>query len=68
MFGSSQWEEADKKYADFMNRMEKKYGSEWESQQQGSVSKADIQKFLKDNRIEVVEVVKGENKGEGMWM
>ena len=26
------WEEADKKYADFMNRMEKKYGSEWESE------------------------------------
>ena len=24
--------EADKKYADFMNRMEKKYGSEWESE------------------------------------
>ena len=28
---------------------------EWLSQQQGSVSKADIQKFLKENRIEVVE-------------
>ena len=26
------WEEADKKYADFMSRMEKKYGSEWESE------------------------------------
>ena len=24
------WEEADKKYADFMKRMENKYGSEWE--------------------------------------
>ena len=34
---------------------------EWLSQQQGSVSKADIQKFLKDNRIEIVEVVKGDN-------
>lgn len=30
------------------------------AQQQGSVSKADIQKYLKDNRIQVVEVVKGE--------
>ena len=29
------------------------------TQQQGSVSKADIQKYLKDNRIQVVEVVKG---------
>ena len=36
--------------------------NEWLSQQQGSVSKADIQKFLKENRIEVVEVVKGEDK------
>jgi hypothetical protein len=34
---------------------------EWLSQQQGSVSKADIQKFLKENRIQVVEVVKGED-------
>lgn len=33
--------------------------TEWLSQQQGSVSKADIQKYLKDNRIEIVEVVKG---------
>ena len=33
--------------------------SDWLSQQQGSVSKADIQQYLKDNRIEVVEVVKG---------
>ena len=24
------WEEADKKYADFMKRRENKYGSEWE--------------------------------------
>ena len=37
---------------------------EWLSQQQGSVSKADIQKYLKDNRIQVVEVVKGE---QGRW-
>ena len=35
--------------------------NEWLSQQQGSVSKADIQQFLKDNRISVVEVVKKEN-------
>jgi hypothetical protein len=33
--------------------------TDWLSQQQGSVSKADIQQYLKDNRIEVVEVVKG---------
>jgi ParB-like chromosome segregation protein Spo0J/uncharacterized coiled-coil protein SlyX len=33
--------------------------ADWLSQQQGSVSKADIQKFLKDNRINIVEVVKG---------
>ena len=36
--------------------------NEWLSKQQGSVSKADIQKFLKDNRIEVVEVVKGDTQ------
>lgn len=35
--------------------------SDWLAQQQGSVSKADIQKYLKDNRIQVVEVVKGED-------
>lgn len=34
--------------------------SDWLGQQQGSVSKADIQKFLKDNRVQIVEVVKGE--------
>jgi hypothetical protein len=39
--------------------------SDWLSQQQGSVSKADIQQYLKDNRIQVVEVVKGE-KGQKM--
>ena len=33
--------------------------NEWLSQQQGSVSKADIQKFLKENRVQIVEVVKG---------
>jgi hypothetical protein len=33
----------------------------WLSSQTGSVSKADIQNYLKDNRIEIVEVVKGEN-------
>jgi hypothetical protein len=33
--------------------------TDWLAQQQGSVSKADIQQYLKDNRIEVVEVVKG---------
>jgi hypothetical protein len=34
--------------------------TDWLSQQEGSVSKADIQQYLKDNRIQVVEVVKGE--------
>jgi len=33
--------------------------ADWLAQQQGSVSKADIQQYLKDNRISVVEVVKG---------
>ena len=33
--------------------------TDWLSQQQGSVSKSDIQNYLKDNRIEIVEVVKG---------
>lgn len=36
--------------------------ADWLAQQQGSISKADIQKFLKDNRISVVEVVKKENE------
>jgi hypothetical protein len=35
--------------------------TDWLSSQQGSVSKADIQQYLKDNRIQVVEVVKSEN-------
>ena len=34
---------------------------EWLSQQQGSVSKADIQKYLKENRVQIVEVVKNYN-------
>jgi predicted GNAT family acetyltransferase len=33
--------------------------TDWLNTQQGSVSKADIQQYLKDNRISVVEVVKG---------
>ena len=33
---------------------------DWLAQQQGSVSKADIQQYLKDNRISVVEVVKSD--------
>lgn len=33
--------------------------TDWLAQQEGSVSKADIQQFLKDNRIEIVEVVRG---------
>jgi hypothetical protein len=36
--------------------------TDWLNQQQGSVSKADIQQFLKDNRISVVEVVKGQGE------
>lgn len=36
--------------------------SDWLSKQEGSVSKADIQKFLKNNRVEVVEVVKGKTE------
>ena len=36
--------------------------NEWLAQQQGSVSKAEIQQYLKDNRIQVVEVVKGSEK------
>jgi hypothetical protein len=35
--------------------------TDWLNKQEGSVSKADIKKYLKDNRIEVVEVVKGDN-------
>ena len=34
--------------------------NEWLSQQQCSVSKADIQKYLKVNRGQIVEVVKGQ--------
>ena len=36
---------------------------DWLSNQQGSVSKSDIQQYLKDNRISVVEVVKGGKEG-----
>ena len=35
--------------------------TDWLAQQQGSVSKADIQQYLKDNRISVVEVVKSDD-------
>jgi hypothetical protein len=38
--------------------------ADWLVQQTGSVSKAEIQQFLKDNRIQVVEVVKGELGGD----
>ena len=34
--------------------------SDWLAQQQGSVSKADIQKYLKENRVQIVEVVKSD--------
>ena len=37
--------------------------NEWLNQQQGSVSKADIQQFLKDNRIEIKEIVGSESEG-----
>jgi hypothetical protein len=55
---AKQWAE---KYA---NSEEAKWTGlkDWLAQQQGSVSKADIQQYLKDNRIQVVEVAKG---GEG---
>jgi len=45
----------------FANSEEAKWTGlkDWLVQQQGSVSKADIQKYLKENRIQVVEVVKG---------
>jgi tetratricopeptide (TPR) repeat protein len=36
--------------------------TDWLSKQEGSVSKADIQQYLKDNRVSVVEVVKGGEK------
>ena len=34
--------------------------TDWLNKQQGSVSKSDIQKFLKENRIEIKEVQKGD--------
>lgn len=43
---------------------------DWLAQQEGSVSKADIQKFLKDNRINIVEVVRekwGKDREFGEW-
>jgi len=54
---AKQWAE---KYA---NSEEAKWTGlkDWLAKQQGSVSKADIQQYLKDNRIQVVEVVKGED-------
>ena len=36
--------------------------TDWLSQQEGSVSKKDILNYLKDNRINIVEVVKGSDK------
>jgi hypothetical protein len=36
--------------------------TDWLSSQQGSVSKAEIQQYLKENRIEVVEVVKDDGE------
>ena len=41
--------------------------SDWLAQQQGSVSEADIQKFLKENRIEVVEVGKNSENIGAIW-
>jgi hypothetical protein len=40
--------------------------TDWLQSQPGSVTKADIQNFLKDNRIEIVEVVKGTNDKIGI--
>jgi hypothetical protein len=54
---AKQWVE---KHTQFRGEEAKWTGlTDWLNQQQGSVSKADIQQYLKDNRIEVVEVVKG---------
>jgi len=36
--------------------------NDWLNSQQGNISKSDIRKFLKENRIEIVEVVKGGHK------
>ena len=36
--------------------------ADWLSQQTGSISKQDILNYLKDNRIEIVEVVKGQGE------
>lgn len=41
--------------------------TDWLTQQQGSVSKADIQQYLKDNRIQVVEVVKTQKDYRDDW-
>jgi len=37
---------------------------DWLNTQQGSVSKSDVQQYLKDNRIDIVEVVKGASNKE----
>jgi len=41
--------------------------SDWLAQQSGSVSKADILKYLKDNRVEIKEVVKSDALDESMF-
>lgn len=53
-----------KQWADKFKGEEAKWTglTDWLNSQTGSVSKSDIQKFLKENRIEIVEVVKGANE------
>ena len=55
-----------KQWADKFKGEEAKWTglTDWLNSQTGSVSKSDIQKFLKENRIEVVEVVKGGKIGD----
>ncbi len=50
-----------KQWADKLKGEEAKWTglTDWLNSQQGSVSKKDIQQFLKDNRISIVEVTKG---------
>jgi hypothetical protein len=52
-----------KQWADKFKGEEAKWTglTDWLNSQSGSISKAEIRKFLKDNRIEIVEVVKGDS-------
>lgn len=50
-----------KQWADKLKSEEAKWTglTDWLNSQEGSISKSDIQKWMKENRIEIVEVVKG---------